>query len=188
MKSITNIPAKLLTLSLLATTATIFSAEEPADLGDYPEKCLDQIFDGKLENVTASRSLWTMIADPKNAYFLQSPEYAYIQCLRTSPKSRKLVELGMFEDKSLGVVASATIGNTKIESMDAYGKAQSITQDGISIDPKLIDYDVRKETFKKLAKIHAWQYDLVQQELVEQKVKARPVIDQDFLKNISTKN
>ena len=132
------------------------------------EICFKSIFDGKLENVTASRSLWTMLTNPTKAYFFQSPENAYIQCLKKHPKARELVthKIDTVEDdprskynrwKSVESV-SATIGNTVIEELNTDNlRAKRISQVIKTIDPESIATGVKRETANKLYLINRWQ-------------------------------
>jgi hypothetical protein len=153
------------------------------------EICLKSIFDGKLKNVTASRSLWTMLANPTKAYFFQSPENAYIQCLKKHPKARELVtcEIKRIEEydhyRKIVKSVSATIGDTVIEKLDDDFMAKRISQGGKIIDPKSISSYVKSKTTEKLYLIYRWQQEVKAQEAIQ---KAAAKKDEDFFNRISS--
>jgi hypothetical protein len=156
------------------------------------ETCLRKIFDGKLEDVTASRSLWTMLTNPTQAYFFQSPRNAYKQCLKEHPQSRELVSLDIeaadVKARSEGVRLSACIGDTEIEGMSQYGEVIRVLRHrGEAIEPSSLSKDMIKQTFEKLLLIYNWQSELLKEEQFHRKshIQQEPVKNTDFLKNIS---
>ena len=115
-------------LALLASPVANASENQVKDMSDQESKetCLKSVFGGKLENLTDSRSLWTMITRPQTAWFLRSPEDAYIQCLRKNPKARDLVTFKQERGWITIQTVSATIGDTIIEGLDKDGKKRSL--------------------------------------------------------------
>ena len=179
----------------LLALITLLSPISLCQAAHSPEKesCLNLVFSGRLENVTDSRSLWSMLTDPTKAYFLQSPEQAYIQCLQKHPEARELVTRKVEKNEKGWITSdtvSATIGNTIIEELDAHkGKtAKRISQDGKEIAAQSISHGAKIDTLNKLNLIYYWQEELKRQEREAQKEAARKVSlpNEDFLKKISS--